>query len=77
MPGGIGQGGGDVFRFQKSVIRQDFLARCASSDEIKDIADPNAVAANSRPPVALAKLNGNTFKQFHTQTRAGPKMRFN
>lgn len=77
LPGRIGQGGGDVFRFQKSVIRQDFLARCASGDEIQDIADSDAVAANARPTTALAGLNGDTFEQLHPQILAGFRTRLN
>jgi hypothetical protein len=58
LPGCIGQGGLQVFRFQIREVREDLLAALASGKELKDVLHTDPHAADAGPAAALIRVVG-------------------
>ncbi len=52
----------DILSFEKGIISQNLVEGRAVGEELKNVADANALIANAGTASALACLNGNSFK---------------
>lgn len=51
--GRILQGGRDIFPLKEGVVFDDFFRRGSRTEQLKNVADPNPEAAQTRAPTAF------------------------
>jgi len=61
---GIVKGGEDILPFQKWIILKNFIERGSGAEELQNIGDTNAKAANTRAATAFAGVNGDSLETF-------------
>lgn len=61
---GILQSSQDIFFLKERIVSKDFLLRSSCSQEIKDVRDTHAQAADTRTSTALACLNRDSLQSF-------------
>ena len=71
LPRGAEEGGLDVSRFEKRIVREDFLVRCARREEFQNIQDTEACPADARMPAAFARFDCDAFEEWHVRRLAG------
>ena len=54
----------NILPLEERVVFKDFLKGCSCAEEVENIRDAEALAPNARTPPALARLDGDTLKQF-------------
>jgi hypothetical protein len=64
LSGGILNGGKDVFPFQERVVRKDLFVGGSRCQQIEDVRDANAKAADARPSSALSLFNRDPLQAF-------------
>lgn len=60
LTGGVGDGRDNVFAFKKRVVAKDFFEGRAGGQQIKNVCDAHALAADARLAAALAGLDGDS-----------------
>ena len=58
------EGGEDILALKKWVILQNFVERGARTEQLQNIGDTNAQAANARAAAAFAGFDGDALKAF-------------
>jgi hypothetical protein len=56
-PGGILEAGGDFLWLQVRILLQDLLRRLARGQQLQDVTDPDAHAADAGTAAALLRIN--------------------
>ena len=64
LPGGIFNGGQNIFPLKKRVVGKNFFKRGVGSQKIQDIRNPNSKPADARAAPTLAFFYGNTLEPF-------------
>jgi hypothetical protein len=62
LKGRVLYGSEDVFPFKERIICENLFKCGAGTQQVQNIRDPDAQAANARPAPAFARLNGNSLK---------------
>jgi hypothetical protein len=52
----------DIFALQEWVVGEDFLKRSAGAQQLQNVYDPDALAANARASAAFVRLDGNPLE---------------
>ena len=61
---GVVEGGEDVLALKKWVVLQNFVERGSRAEQLQNIGDTNAQAANTGTAPAFAGVNGDSLKTF-------------
>ena len=56
LAGGVGDGGEDIVALQERIVAEDFFIGGAGGEQIKDIRDADALAADARLATELARF---------------------
>ena len=68
LPGGVSDGGKNVLTLQERIIFEDLLKRGSGAEELENVRDADACAADAWTSTALAFLDGDALKKFQIHT---------
>ena len=69
LVGSILDRGENVFAFQEGVFGEDLVYRGSRAKELKDVRDPQAIAANAGTSAAFAFFNGDPIHAIQVHGR--------
>jgi hypothetical protein len=64
LKGRVLNGSENIFSFEKRIVGENLFETRASTQQVQNIRDPDAQAANAWTAPAFARLDGNPLKQF-------------
>lgn len=75
LPACVRYGGAHVIELEVWQLIDNLRWAAARFDQVKNVRDANAHAANARPPAALARIESDAVEQFHARklTESGRK----
>ena len=62
LVGGVVEGGKDVLTFEKRVVLEDLVEGGSGAEQLEDIADTNAQAANAGTTTAFTGFDGDALE---------------
>jgi hypothetical protein len=67
LPGGVSDGGKNVIALQERIVLEDLLKRGSGAQELENVRDADALAADAWTTTALAFLDGDALKKVQIQ----------
>jgi len=68
LVGSVVKGGEDILALKKRVILENFVERGSRTEQLQNIGDTNAQAADTGAAAAFAGVNGDSLKTFALHT---------